>query len=229
MVHHPFKISLFFAIPMLVVAGILQWANPATAGILPHGCHTPIIGLEFIASADEVRDFFTIDGVHQLRNDFLLGNAIDYLFMFFYSAFLGFTALGIARETGEKVLWSAVALSVVVFFSDLLENVTIASIINAYFDGDQLTASYFDNLHFFTWWKWGGISAVLLMFSGYFLSRGILGKVIAALAAANFIAAVIAFFHRSVMNEVMAMLVVLSFLLLFIHHVLFLVGKRKAS
>ncbi|MCP4120682.1 MAG: hypothetical protein GY751_02890 [Bacteroidetes bacterium] len=229
MVHHPFKISLFFAVPMLVVAGFLQWINPTAAGLLPPGFHTPIIALEFIADAAEVKAFFTADNVNQLRNDFLFGNAIDYLFMFFYSVFLGFTALGIVRETGEKILWGAVALSMVVFFSDLLENVTIASIINTYFDQGALTASYFGNLHFFTWLKWGGIAAVFLMFSGYFFKKGILGKLIALLAVVNFVVAVIAFFNRSVMNEIMGMLVVFSFVLLFIHHIVFIVGSRKGE
>ena len=223
---HPFKTSLIFGIPMLIVAGVLQWINPSAAGSLPEGFNTPIIALEFIRSGEEIRAFFNAANANQLRNDFLLGNSIDYLFMFFYSAFLGFTGMGIIRETGEKILWSAVVLCVIIFFSDLLENVTIASLIDVHFDGGELTGSYFGNLHFFTWLKWGGIAAVLLIYGAWFFRRNILGKVIAAVALAAFVSAVVAFFDRGVANEVMGMTVVFGFLLLFIHNTAFAIRGR---
>lgn len=226
---HWFGAAFLMGIPMLVVAGVLQWLNPATAGPMPEGFHTPIIALEFVADAAEVDALFGVPQANDLRNAFLLGNAVDYFFMFFYSAFLALVARGAVRETGERLLWVAVVLPVLVFFGDLLENVTLANIISAWHAGESPGASYFGNLHFFTWLKWGGIAVVLLLLAGYFVRSGLLGKAIALVALANFGVAVAAFFHRSVLNEIMALLVVFSFLLLLIFCGMRLFGKAAAA
>ena len=113
-------------------------------------------------------------------------------------------------------------MSVIICLADLFENITMANIVTLHFQEASIGQSYFGNLSFFTWLKWGGIGAVLFMFSGYFLQKNALGKAIGVLAIINFGIAIAAFIHRSVLNEIMAALVALLFLLLFIHHISFL-------
>ena len=216
----PFKASLFFGVAMFITSIVLQFVNPVDMDNLMEGFMTPVLAFEFMNSASETAALFNVEAPGIYRNDFMLGNTVDYLFMFFYSVFLGFTALGIIRETGIKILWIAVLLSVLIFFFDLLENVTMASIVAAYFNGDELVDSFYGNLQLFTWLKWGSLSAVFLLFSGYFVQRKTMGKIIVFLTLINFGLAVSAFFNRSVLNELMALSVVLLFLLLFIHNVM---------
>ncbi|MCB0501294.1 MAG: hypothetical protein KDC92_16805 [Bacteroidetes bacterium] len=221
MLKHPFKTSLLFGIPMLIMGGILLFINPRAEANLAEGFYTPIIAFEFIQSAVEVRNYFQVEFPNIYRNDMMLGNNLDFLFMFFYSAFLGFTGLGILKETKERALWLPIVLTIVMFFADLFENLTMASIITDHFNGKVIVPSYFGNLKFFTWLKWGSIAAVLLMYSGYFWQRNKWAKIIAVVAAINFAVAIAAFFHRSVLNEIMASMVILLFLMVFIHNVTF--------
>jgi hypothetical protein len=218
---HPFKVSLFFAIPMLAIGAVLLFINPKPLNNLPEGFHTPVLAFEFMADADETAALFDVDHPVEYRNAFTWGNAVDYLFMFFYSVFLAFTVLGAIRETGERVIWLAVALCLLVFFADMLENISMAVIVEAYFNREDLLASHYGNLKFFTWLKWGGLSVVFLMLWGYFFQRNWLGKLIAAVILANFGLSVAAYFHRSIINEWMALSVMLVFLLMVVHHALF--------
>ncbi|MEZ5009006.1 MAG: hypothetical protein R2753_12715 [Chitinophagales bacterium] len=226
MLNHPFKVSLLFGIPMLILGLILMFTNPTAEGNLAEGFFTPIIAFEFIQSVSEVSKYFEVESPNGYRNSMMLGNNLDFLFMFFYSAFLGFTGLGILKETKEKALWLPIMLTIVMFFADLLENMTIASIIANYFNGEDITASYFGNLKFFTWLKWGSIAAVILMYASYFLQRKKLVKVIGVVAIINFLVAIAAFFHRSVLNEIMATIVILLFVMIFIHNVAFKVENQ---
>lgn len=226
MLNHPFKVSLLFGIPMLILGLVLMFTNPTAEGNLAEGFHTPIIAFEFIQSVPEVSKYFKVESPNGYRNAMMLGNNLDFLFMFFYSAFLGFTGLGILKQTKEKALWLPIMLTIVMFFADLLENMTIASIIANHFNGEVITASYFGNLKFFTWLKWGSIDAVILMYSSYFLQQKKLVKVIGVIAIINFLVAIAAFFHRSVLNEIMATMVILLFVMIFIHNVAFKVEKK---
>ncbi len=225
MLKHPFKVSLFFGVPMLLIGIVLMFINPSAEGNLVNGFFTPIYAFEFIQSPLEVSNYFKVGNPIQYRNDMMLGNNIDFLFMFFYSAFLGFTGLGMLKESKEKILWIPITLTIFMFFADLLENMTIASIISNHFSDLEITSSYFGNLKFFAWIKWGSIATVLLIYGGYFFQRNIFAKTIGAIALINFVVAAIAFFNRSIFNEIMGNLTVLLFLLVFIHNVSFKKNK----
>lgn len=218
---HPFKISLFFAIPMLIVGGILQWIGPMPEGQLMDGFKTTVLAFEFMQNAGETDQLFQVSNPTQFRNSVILGNTVDYLFMFFYSVFLGITGLGILKEKGERIMWLPIAICLIIFFADLLENATIASIVETYFQGGNLTASFYGNLHFFTWLKWGGIAAVFLIYAPYFYNRNWLGKVMAVLSILLLGLSIGAYLHRSVLNELMALTCVVLFVLTFVHNLIF--------
>jgi hypothetical protein len=221
MFKHPFKTSLLFGFPMLLIGIVLMLIGNKAENNLPEGFFTPVIAFEFIHNAEEVTQFFNVTSPNTYRIGFMLGNNIDYFFMFFYAAFLGFTGLGIIRETKLKILWLPVALTVIIFLADLFENLTMGSIISLHFQNQTIAESYFGNLNFFTWLKWGSIAAVIFMFSSYFIRQNWLGKTIAIFALANLVIAIIAFLQRSVLNEVMGLLTVLLFTLIFVHHARF--------
>lgn len=226
---HPFKVSLLFGVPMFAAAVALQFINPQPMDNLFAGFRTPVLAFEFMQQASETAMLFNVPDAVSYRNDFQLGNTVDYLFMFFYSVFLGFTAIGAIRETGERVLWLAVVLCMMVFFADMLENLMMETIVNAWFGGEDLLPGHYGNLRFFTWLKWGGLSAVFLMLSGFFLRGRLLGKVIFGLIVINFGLSVAAYFHRSVLNEFMALSIVLLFLLVFVHNLVFRPGADSAA
>jgi hypothetical protein len=221
MFKHPFKTSLLFGFPMLLIGIALMILGNKAENNLPEGFFTPVIAFEFIQSPAEVAAFFNVVSPNTYRIDFMLGNNIDYFFMFFYAAFLGFTGLGIIRETKMKILWLPVVLTIIIFLADLFENITMGSIISLHFQNQPISSSYFGNLNFFTWLKWGSIAAVIFMYSSYFIRQKWLGKSIAILAVINLFVAIAAFLHRSVLNEIMGLLTVLLFTLIFLHHARF--------
>lgn len=218
---HPFKISLWFGIPMVLVGIVLLFTNPLAESNLVAGFVTPVVAFEFIQSFDEVAQFFQVENVNTYRNDMSLGNNIDFLFMFFYSVFLGFTGFGILKVTKTKALAFPIALSAVVFLGDLMENMTMASIISSYFEHQSIPQSLFGNLKFFTWLKWGSIATVLLIYAAYFAQQQKLGKAIAFFCMANFVAAIVAFFFRGTANEVMGATTLMSFVLILVHNIRF--------
>ncbi len=219
--------SLLFGIPMLLVGIVLmvigqkpvELANGLTN--LHSGFFSPVMAFEFIRSPEEVTQFFNVPSPNAYRLEFLWVNSIDYLFMFFYATFLGFTGLGIAKETKVQVLWISVILGILVFGADMLENIIMQSIVSAHFEGKALTGSYFGNLYFFTWLKWGSLATIFLIFSGYFSSKKWFGKIISWIALFNFVIAIGAFFHRSLLNEIMGLTTMLTFVFIFIHNVRF--------
>ena len=209
---------------MLLIGIALNFLNPQPADNLFGDFITPVLAFEFMQNAEETARLFEVDDVLAYRNSFFLGNNLDYIFMFLYSAFLAITGLGILRERRERLMWIPIVLSVLIFMGDLLENATMAGIVETFINGDQIAASSYGNLFFFTWLKWGGIAAALLMYSVYFFQGAIWKKLLAGLCLAQFGLSVGAFFHRSILNELMALATIAVFIGLVVHHAAFRVS-----
>jgi hypothetical protein len=120
MFKHPFKISLLFGFPMLLIGIVLMLIGNKAENNLPEGFFTPVIAFEFIHNAEEVTQFFNVASPNTYRIGFMLGNNIDYFFMFFYAAFLGFTGLGIIARNQAQNFMAARSPYCYYFFSGFI-------------------------------------------------------------------------------------------------------------
>lgn len=209
-----FKIARVFGILLLLVAIILMFVNTKSENNLPKGFYTPIIALEFIQNPEEVQHFFEVKNVEKYKQDLLLGNNIDFLFMLLYSGLLLCIAIGIYNITTSKTMYFAVCLCVTMCVFDALENLQIANIIQLYKTDD--ISDYLYRLNIFTWLKWSAIASTFLLFSPFFFKGKIFHKLIGICSISSFGLCITAYFNHGFLNEIFATNVVLVFLLLVI-------------
>ena len=215
MIENPFRTAVFFGLAMIGVALALLFINPLNQQNLPEGFQTPIIAFEFMNNVNDVFIFFQVDDPKEYAARMMLGNKIDYLFMILYPLFLCFVGIGFYRITGLRfILLVAILLPLIISLSDALENLNIAAIIKNYKTTsiDQELRS----LNVFTWIKWSGIASLLLIYASLIFKRPGWYKSVGVVGVLTFIACVISFFMRGVYLEVMATLVMVSFVVLFV-------------
>ena len=216
---NPFRWSVFFGVLMLISSIVLLLFNPKPQNNLPDGFHTPIIAFEFIKTPQEVKHFFQVSDLDTYMYKFDMVNKLDFIFMACYAMFLASMAWTFYKITGFWSMLIAAALSLVAWPADALENMQIAKIAAHYQQGD--IQEYLHYLNIFTWLKWGALAGAFLIMSNYFYKKGIFNILAALVMTATFVLAMIAFWQRSFINELMSNFVVLSFLMLFIYAIFY--------
>jgi hypothetical protein len=211
-----FKIACVFGVLLLACAIALMLINPQPADNLPQGFFTPIIAFEFIQSPQEVQHFFEVKDPIAYGNSMLLGNWVDYGFMFLYSGLLFCIAIGIKKIEKANVLYLAMVLCFSMFVGDALENYQIFRIVTMYKYESAPLDAYLKDLNLYTWIKWGSIASVFLLFSPFFFSGNWFQKIIGFLSLTCFGWCIAAFLHHGILNEIFALNVVLVFTLLVI-------------
>ena len=209
----------------LLVAGMsigLMMVFPSKAPWMMEGFATPIIAFEFVKSQTEVYKLFGLhDALDQLSmaqsmiSTMDLGNRLDYIYMVLYSSFLFFFSGVCAKTTRQKYYYTGSVLSIVILFADAMENVQLLGITA------KMTRLDFGNelffLHWFTWIKWGGITLVFFILTPYFFKGRIYSKLMAVAGLSSFILSVLAYLHRSVLNEIMGIFVALMFVMMIVY------------
>ncbi len=206
------KAARIIGVLLLVVAIILLAISTKPENNLPAGFYTPIIALEFIQTMKEVTHFFQLKDIPKYEDDLLLGNNIDYIFMFLYSGLLFCIAFGIHKITKAKTMYLAILFCISMLVFDALENFQIYNIIQNYKIED---VSYnLSMLNIFTWLKWSSIACTFLLFSPFFFSGKVFHKIIGTFCVACFGLCIAAFLQHGILNEIFATSVVVVFLLL---------------
>lgn len=220
----PFTIAFVVGLLLLGMAVTLMLINPRPeGGNVYGGFRTPILALEFAQQPVEIEQLFSVKDPEAYVEQFLLGNWLDYGFMFIYSSFLFCVALGIYRITRSAALWLAFFLCLVIVAFDALENLQIYNILRHYGSGE--ITPYLAWMHLFTWIKWGSIASVFLLLSPFFFKGHYFLKAIGVIQLFCFGLAVAAFFLSGPVCELFALSVSVNFLLLFI----FVIGWRPAD
>ncbi|MDB5226890.1 MAG: hypothetical protein JWN78_1083 [Bacteroidota bacterium] len=209
-----FKIACVLGILLLACAIALLIINPQPQHNLPKEFFTPIIAFEFIRTPQEVKHFFEVKNIPCYEQKMLLGNWIDYGFMFLYSGLLFCIISGIKKITQMNVLYIAMLLCVVMLVGDALENFQIYQIIEKYKISD--ITNNLSCLNIFTWSKWSAIASCFLLISPFFLAGNLFQKLIGILCIICFGLCIAAFLHHGILNEIFALNVVAVFLLLVI-------------
>jgi len=214
------------------MAGVLLVVFPSKAPWMMDGFFTPVIAFEFIQSPGEVYQLFGLPGSpdqlfmsQAMIKAMDLGNRLDYIFMVLYASFLFFFSFVCAKNTGQKHYYSACILSIVILIADIMENIQLLRI-TAKIIIDDFGKELF-LLHWFTWIKWGGITIVFLILAPYFFKGRIYSKLVAVIGISSFILYILAYFNRSVLNELLGLSISLMFLLMIIYSFVFTAESEK--
>lgn len=205
---------------LIVIAwgGFLMLVFPSQVAEMPPGFSTPIIAFEFIKSAEEASNLFrstaSIDG-SQIKQAMDLGNRLDYVYMFLYSAFLFFFAYTVSTTYNIPIYRLGMLLAAVALLGDAMENLQLLGITSGLPSGE--IQAELDALQLWTWIKWGSLALYFLLFSTYFKTGGCYSKLIAILGIIPVVLGLAAFFHRSQLNELFAVSVMSMFLLIIIY------------
>ena len=177
-------ITIVLGVIMIILSVLLLYINTVVTGPLAEGFITPIIALEFLNNTSDLSNFFDIITVDSLKSSLYLGNRIDFAYMFSYGIF---------------------ALT-----ADAFENLNIAELLamNEY----QNAGLILDQLQLFTWLKWGSLSALMLLYSVYFLQGNWWKILIGIVLSSPFILYGVAFYFRGLYCEIFSLTIMLSFL-----------------
>jgi hypothetical protein len=205
------QFSMFFGIGLLMMSIVLMFINPSPESNLAEGFYTPIIAFEFIQNTAQVKAFFEIEQQELYLQKMLLGNQLDYIFMFLYSIFLGLFSYYLYKKTKHKIFIIAIILCPIAFLTDALENLQIYYIIK------NLNADihvFLQDLHLYTWVKWLSLAIVFLLVGYYnYKNKKYIFMIINVLPI---LLAMLAYNSYGLVNELFALSIVINFVIVFI-------------
>lgn len=210
-----FRVATWIGVALLVVTAVLLAVLPKHAAELPPGFRTPMLAFEFARTHAEIEALFGAPGSAEraaLVRSMDRGNAIDFLFMVVYSAFLASFALGVAQLAGRR--YALVALvAPIAAMADCCENLQLFTITG------HLGGSYDDalsRLSAFTWTKWGGLAFSVAWISPFLLRGRGVQRLTGVLGAGTGGLAVLAALSRGTMTEVFSAALSVTFLGIFV-------------
>lgn len=202
-------LTLIAGFVMVILSVVISYFNTVITGSLPQGFQTPIIALEFMTQVKDLENFFDIITVDALKHSLSLGNQIDFGYMFAYGIFALLCGRLMYIETQVKAIWMSYPLVLLIIISDGFENLNIAEILSM--QTYQNAHLILEQLQLFTWLKWGGIGALMLLYSVYFLQGNWWKKIIGVVQVSAFILLGIAFYKRGIYCEFFSLNIMLGF------------------
>ena len=194
-----------------IIFGII---GPREVGPMPPGFVSPVMAFEFAETGAEVWDLFRPAGTAAAMDRV---NRWDFLYMVVYNLFLLTFALGLARKTGRRTFYLPAALSAVILFGDIMENVQLLALsYETTLDGNVFEP-YLARLRVYTWLKWGGLALYGLLMVPYFRRLPGLARLTGLAAVLPAVLAVAAWFNRGLLNELLALAIGVMFLLFTVH------------
>jgi len=214
----PFMKVGFLGLIVIGMSLLLIMVFPPKAPWMMDGFFTPIMAFEFVHSQDEVKLLFgpaNSPGQQSMIKAMDFGNRLDYIYMVLYTSFLFLFSLICVKGTGQKLYYAASLAAVVILLGDGFENIQLLGITSKI---NQLDfAKELNLLCGFTWVKWGGISIFFLIMTPYFFKGRIYSKFIAVAGILSIIISGLAYFNRSVLNELMGLSVALMFIMMIVY------------
>jgi len=224
----PFLKAGYIGILLVVVSIALLAVNPSKAKKLPQGFDTPVVAFEFIRTEAEVYDLFGHDQSEdqmKIVNGMKTGTYIDFFYITVYSVFLLIFTSVCRRITSSKWFLFSGFIVLCICISDIFENIQLLSIMA------KLTAGGFSSelvlLNFFTWAKWGGLTALFISFIPFLRNSGRFGRVISVVSLLSALAGTAAFLNRSVVNEIYVLSIAVIFIMLIIFSFIFVLSGQS--
>lgn len=207
------NLRIFTIVVGMLMMGIgiaLMFLNPTVVGQLPEGFFTPIIALEFMQNKEDLARFFDLPNAEWIKSRFLLGNQVDFAFPFAYSIFIILCSRLMHLETKAKALWLVLPLGALVIYSDIFENLNIAELLTM--SNFQNSSLILEQLHIYTWLKWGGLCAIMLILSMYFIQGSWWKKILGVWMLASFGLSIPALLLGGIYCELMALFIMSCFI-----------------
>jgi hypothetical protein len=228
--NNPFLKAGYAGLSVIIISVVLIAVNPSKGGKLPQGFFTPVVAFEFISTEVEVLDLFG-DAPSGFQGEMVekmkLGTYVDFIYMFTYTFFLLYFSIVCSRITGEKWFVFSCILALIVFASDFGENIQLLSIM------DNLNSGGYERelllLNYYTWAKWGGLSALFISLIPFLRKTGALGRIISIVSLFSAVTGSAAYLNRSILNEIYVLSIVLVFIMLFIFSFTFRVSSYSGS
>jgi len=213
----PFLKAGYAGLVVLILSVILIAVNPPKGGKLPQGFYTPVVAFEFAETGGEVSDLFGDAGSSlqlETAKKMKLGTMVDFVYILAYGFFLFYFSMICRRITCEKWFIISSVIALCVMASDFSENMQLLSIL------EKLQSGGFEKelmlLNYYTWAKWGGLSALFISLIPFLRKAGIFGRVISVIALISAVTGSAAYLHRSVLNEIYVLTVAVVFLMMII-------------
>ncbi len=224
----PFLKAGYAGLSVIILSAVLIAVNPVKEGRLPQGFYTPVVAFEFAETGVEVSDLFgdAASGLQlEIAGKMKLGTIVDYAYILAYGFFLFYFSIICRGITGEKWFIISGVISLCVMAADFSENIQLLSII------EKLQSGEFEKelilLNYYTWAKWGGLSALFISLIPFLRKTGIFGRVISIIALISAVTGSAAYLHRSVLNEIYVLTVAVEFLMLIIFSFTFKTSPDK--
>ena len=226
----PFLKIGFIGVAVIAMSIVLMIASPSKAPWMMDGFFTPIIAFEFVETPEEVYQLFgamNSPEQQEMVKAMNLVNRLDFVYMLLYSTFLLAFSVKCAEETGSKTCYTGAFTSIVVLAADFLENLQLLGITSKLqTEGFEQHLAY---LRVFTWLKWGGIAVTFLLLLPYLTKGNLYSKIVGVFGVIPFVLGLLAFFHRSVLNELFALSVAAMFVLLIAYCFLYKSSTKKGA
>ncbi|MCP4133074.1 MAG: hypothetical protein GY754_19060 [bacterium] len=208
----------YIGIGVILLSLIMGMIFPTEVPALMKGFMTPIVAFEFVETKEDVYLVFGENDTPERRilaRSMDLGNYVDYIYMFFYSSFLFFFSMLCARITGKKIFYAGAAMALFILAGDFMENIQLLGITAKLTTGDFGSELFY--LKIFTWQKWGLLAIVFFLLSFYLFKGNRFFKIGGIFGILPIFLAVPAFFHRSVLNELLFISTAIFIFFLIVH------------
>ncbi|WP_416864203.1 MAG: hypothetical protein ACMVP2_15660 [Imperialibacter sp.] len=174
--NYPLRSLGLFILPLVVCLGLMRSVSlPNEKALQPY--NSLIIALEFVHSSSDV-----VNTLEVLDKEEIFGldrvNYFDFIFMAVYSSFLSLFIYKLGAISNQPVVKNMAWAGLVIFTSDLLENIMMLRITSRYMEGGMSFSPYINFLPLFTWAKWGLLAAVFGWLGTLLIQKGSLSKVL---------------------------------------------------
>ena len=196
-----YKAIGFLGIGTIFSSIILNQFFPSTVHWMPEGFYTPIIAYEFITSLNEFHKMVLHD-----VTIFDLANKMDFIFAIIYATFLGLFSYKVGYNSNGP-LKHLPYIAILSCLFDWLENICLLYIPSIPLHEETHLIIY---LQLFTWLKWFFISLCLFGISVCIYNS--YKNRFSFLLISPIAFACSAWFHRGILNELMALSIGISFI-----------------
>ncbi|MGK5092883.1 hypothetical protein WDW89_12810 [Deltaproteobacteria bacterium TL4] len=208
----------YIGILLIIVSLALIAVFPVQVPWMMDGFVTPIVAFEFVETPQEIYQMFQTEHIEEqlvLFKGMESGLYIDFLYAWIYAGFLVVFAFLCQKETGGKLFFMGMLISIFAAATDNFENYYMLRILSKFHTANL--EQDLGMLHLFTWLKWGSLTVVFLSLLPHFFQGNRYAKLIGMTGGLAFLLALFAFFHRSWLNELLSLTIVITFVLMIIY------------
>jgi hypothetical protein len=213
------NIHIIVALILLVLAVFIQRIFPPEAAKSAKGDPVPIIGFEFAQSEQEILNLYAFENPDD-KIAFItamhVGNNFDFAYMIFYTLFLISAVWWVKLQGKLKWMWIVIALAIMAFIGDALENYFLLKINDAIRLNKEFEP-FINSLSIITRLKWFVLSYIFILFYFLFKPERFWLQKTQFIFLLSLPVGIIALFYKPYFLTIFVYLIMMSFLLVFLN------------